>query len=259
MPKKAPRAPRSGSRGGAPRKVDPRTGSRAGFARAIAAALPGVTVTNRSGRASFAVDKHRFLVVNDGNAQVMFDAGEAITLQFGVVGRDELRATIEEAWESFAPKPAITTYRRRKAARAKQRAITPDDIRRVVAALPDANEGPIWGKDLGFRVGPEKKTRFARFGPPESGRVGNLLPPDDAGTLVIFHCEAKPELLASTPERYFTTPHYGDDDGPGGIIVRLSEFRGDAELEELAELLEDAWREVATPEQIAAFEAYRAR
>jgi hypothetical protein len=216
-------------------------------------------VTNRSGRSSFAVDKQRFLVVDDATAQVAFDAGDAITLEFGVVGRDELRATIEEAWASFAPKPAITTYRRRTAARAKQRVVTPDDIRHVVAALPDANEGPIWGKDLGFRVGDEKKTRFARFGPPESGRVGNLLPPDDAGTLVIFHCEAKPELLASTPERYFTTPHYGDDDGPGGIIVRLSEFRGDAELEELAELLEDAWREVASAELIEELAARRAR
>src|SRR5262245_10490292 len=198
MPKQPQRAPRSGSRG-APRKVEHRTGSTAAFARAIAAALPGVTVTNRAGRSGFAVDKQRFLVVDDETAEVALDADEAITLEFGIVGRDELRATIEEAWESFAPKSTVTTYRRRKAARAKQRVITPDDIRRVVAALPDANEGPIWGKDLGFRVGDEKKTRFARFGPPESGRVGNLLPPDDEGTLVIFHCEAKPELLASTP------------------------------------------------------------
>ena len=57
------------------------------------------------------------------------------------------------------------------------------------------------GQDIGFRVGDEKKTRFARFGPPEGGRVGNLLAPDDEGTLVVLTYEDKPALLASRADR----------------------------------------------------------
>ena len=121
----------------------------------------------------------------------------------------------------------------------------------MIEALPDANEGPIWGQDLGFRVGDEKRTRFARFGPPEGSKIGNLLPPDDENTLVILHCETKPALLASCAERFFTTPHYGSPDEPGGVMTRLAENRGKQDLAQLAELLEAAWRHVASPEQIA--------
>jgi hypothetical protein len=121
--------------------------------------------------------------------------------------------------------------------------------------LPGVTEGPIWGKEIGFLIGAEKRTRFARFGPPVGSGVGNLLPPDDEDALVIFYCSHKPSLLASCPERFFTTPHYGPPDETGGVVTRLIENRGPAELQELAELLEDAWREVAPPELIAQQEA----
>jgi hypothetical protein len=129
----------------------------------------------------------------------------------------------------------------------------------MVSALPGAHEGPIWGQQLGFRATDEKRTRFARFGPPEGDRVGNLLPPDDEDALVIFHCEQKPELLASSPDRFFTTPHYGAADEPGGVILRLVEQRGDAEHAEVAELIEDAWRAVAPPERVEELDRQRQR
>jgi hypothetical protein len=120
----------------------------------------------------------------------------------------------------------------------------------VILALPGAVEGPIWGSSIGFLIGTEKKTRFARFGP----GVGNLLPPDDEDALVILRCDQRPALLAARPDRYFVTPHYGEPDEPGAVITRLSEHRAASDLEELAELLEDAWREVATPELRARLE-----
>jgi hypothetical protein len=46
----------------------------------------------------------------------------------------------------------------------------------------------------------------------------------------------------------FTTAHYGAPDEPGAVITRLSEHRGPDDLAEIAELLEDAWREVAPPD-----------
>jgi hypothetical protein len=127
----------------------------------------------------------------------------------------------------------------------------------VILALPGATEGPIWGQDVGFLIGSVKKTRFARFGPPEGSRVGNLLPPDDEDTLVILHCEQRPELLAASPDRFFSTPHYGGPDEPGGVILRLSEHRGPDDLREIAELLEDAWRHVAPAGLVAQLDAAR--
>jgi hypothetical protein len=236
---------------GAPRKVDHRTGSSAAFAAAVADGIPDVDVSTRRGVTSYAVDGHVFLTVDraDGSAAV-HTAEEDAELELGHAGRDDVRAQIEAAWAGFAPKPAVTSYRAARTRRAKKGAPTQDDIRQLILELPGAVEGPIWGKDLGFLIGTEKKTRFARFGPPAGGRVGNLLLPDDVDSVVVFYCPQKPELLASSADRFFTTPHYGSPDEPGGVIVRLSEFRGREELTELAELLEDAWREVATPELI---------
>ena len=166
------------------------------------------------------------------------------------IGRDETAACIEEAWGSFANKRLVAAHRRRREAWAQEPAVTRDDIRRVILALPGAVEGPIWGSTIGFLIGTEKKSQFARFGP----GVGNLLPPDDEDALVILRCDQRPALLATRPDRYFITPHYGAPDEPGAVITRLSEHRGASDLEELAELLEDAWREVATPELRAELE-----
>jgi hypothetical protein len=227
-----------------PRKVDHRTGSSPAFARAVAEALGSVDAE------FFTVDDA------DGTAVVHLPEGP-LTLELSTVGRDEVRETIERAWEAVAPKRAVTAHRRRAAARAKLPALRPDDVRAMVAAFPGANEGPIWGQQLGFRATDEKRTRFARFGPPEGDRIGNLLPPDDEDALVIFSCDQKAELLASCPERFFSTPHYGPADEPGGIILRLAEQRGEAEHAEIAELLEDAWRAAAPPDRIEELDRQR--
>ncbi|MHB8662715.1 MAG: WYL domain-containing protein [Acidimicrobiales bacterium] len=233
---------------GPPRKADHQTGSNPAYARAIANALEGVTTTTRVDVSTHKVGGDLFLRVDEHDDSVAVD-GQTIVLR--TIGRDDLRDLIESAWADRVSKAAVTAYRRTRARWAKQPAVTFDDVRKVILALPGAVEGPIWGNDPGFLVGTEKKTRFARFGPPEGGRPGNLLPPDDEGTLVVLRCEQRPELLAARPDRWFTTPHYGDPTEPGAAITRLSEHRGPDDLAEIAELLEDAWREVASPELIA--------
>jgi len=242
---------------GAPRKVDHRTGSSGAFAAAIGDRLPGAAASTRRGVTTYKVDGHVFLTVDIEGAAAVHTADADVDLELGRAGRDDVRAQIEQAWAAHAPKKSVTAYRAARTRWAKRTPITQDDIKRLVLELPGANYGPIWGKDLGFLVGTEKKNRFARFGPPASGRVGNLLPPDDDESMVIFYCPQKPELMAASADRYFSTPHYGSDDEPGGIIVRLSEHRGADDLAELAELLEDAWREVATPEMIEQRESER--
>jgi hypothetical protein len=234
------------------RRARPSTGASAAFARAIAASLPGVVESRDRDETSFAVRDEVFLSVEDGDLALLWsgpDSEERLALL--TLGRDALRERIERAWAAYASPSAVTAYKRKRARWAGQPAVSCDDMRRVIAGLPGANEGPIWGQDLGFRVGDEKRTRFARFGPPEGSKIGNLLPPDDENALVIFHCETKPALLREHADRFFTTPHYGSSDEPGGVITRLSENRGKDDLAELAKLLEAAWRRVAAPEGVA--------
>jgi len=255
MPTRSPKPANAPARrrGGAPRKTEHRTGANPAFARAIAEQLPGIERITRNGVAVYSIAGHTILDVDDEDDSVVVDvpSGEEQTLVLRTIGRDELREAIEEAWAAHAPDDLVKAHAEAAARRARLPAITHDDIRAAVLALPGATEGPIWGQDIGFLIGTEKRTRFARFGPPEGGRVGNLLPPDDLDTLVILRCEQRPEILAASPDRFFTTPHYGAPGEPGGVILRLSEHRGPAELAEIAELLEDAWRSVAPPDLIA--------
>jgi hypothetical protein len=247
-----PATTRPPRRAGAPRKTEHRTGATASFARAVASSLGGASARTRAAVTTFSVDGAVFLAVDAGDDSVVVsDAEPANHIVLRTVGRDELRERIERAWAVHAPAAQVTAYRRARAARRRQRGVTQDDVRRLILALPGATEGPIWGQDPGFLIGTEKRTRFARFGPPEGSRVGNLLPPDDEGTLVLFHCDHKPEVLATSADRWFTTPHYGPEDEPGGIITRLSEHRGAAEIDDLADLIEEAWRHVAPPDLVA--------
>jgi hypothetical protein len=254
-----PSTPKRSRRGGAPRKADHRTGADPAFARAVAAALPGVEATSHRGLATFAVAGHDFVGVDDDDGSIVVwpPGGGEQHILLRTVGRDEVRSTIEEAWQDRAPERGVAAHREEAARWQQEAPITHDDIRRVILALPGATEGPIWGRDVGFLIGSVKKTRFARFGPPEGSRVGNLLPPDDEDTLVILHCEQRPELLAASPDRFFSTPHYGGPDEPGGVILRLSEHRGPDDLREIAELLEDAWRHVAPADLVAELDAAR--
>jgi hypothetical protein len=224
---------------GPPRRTDNRTGSTPAFASAIAASLPGVTAKTSKQRSKLAVAGEVFASIDATDESLTIHGDRTFLLP--QIGRDETRSLITDAWERVAPASDVTAHRRRTAAWQRRAAVTADDVRKFVLSLPDAVEGPIWGSDVGFLIGTEKRTRFARFGPPISGRPGNLLPPDDEDTLVILRCPQRPALLASAPDRYFITPHYGDPSEPGAVIVRLCEHRGRGAFEELCALLEDAY------------------
>src|SRR5207249_7366967 len=131
------------------------------------------------------------------------DGADGHRLLLPQVGRDEIRELIEEAWARVVPRRQATTYAKRRAAEAAQPAITQDVIRQILLSLPDVSEGPIWGQKIGFLVAGEKKRRLAFFGPP----VSNLLPPDNENTFVLLACEDRPGLLATSPDRFFITPH----------------------------------------------------
>lgn len=111
---------------------------------------------------------------------------------------------------------------------------TEHDVRRIALSLPETIERPSYGTP-GFRV---KDRLFLR------------LRSDDDGALVVFveDTDEKDALLAADPAKFFTTPHY---DGHDSVLVHLEAV----DVEELTELIVDAWRARAPQRVLAAHQA----
>ncbi len=111
--------------------------------------------------------------------------------------------------------------------------VTEDDVRRVALSLPETTEKPSYGTP-GFRV---KDKLFARIR--EEGDV-----------LVVWvdDLDEKETLVASEPDKFFTTPHY---DGHPTVLVRFEAV----DVDELTELLTDSWRSRASKRLVDAFDA----
>jgi hypothetical protein len=127
-----------------------------------------------------------------------------------------------------------------------------EDVRRLVAGLPDTDEHPSYGGQPSWRVHrksfvwarPLRAADRAALGaaaPDEAEPVLGVCVPDEGD---------KASLLAAAPEVFFTTPHF---DGYAIVLVRL----GRISVEELAELVEDAWRTRAPRRLLAAFDGRR--
>jgi hypothetical protein len=110
---------------------------------------------------------------------------------------------------------------------------TEDDVRRIALSLPEVIEKSWYGTP-GYRV---KDKGFLR------------LRTEAEGGLVVFVADLgeKEMLLASDPEKFFTTPHY---DGHASVIVNLPAI----DVDELTELIADSWRVKAPPKVLTAHE-----
>jgi hypothetical protein len=97
---------------------------------------------------------------------------------------------------------------------------TEDDVRRIALSLPETIEKPWFGSP-GFRV---KDKGFLR------------IRSEAEGGLVVFVSDLgeKEALLASEPEKFFTTPHY---DGHPTVLVNLPAI----DVDELRELITESW------------------
>ena len=95
-----------------------------------------------------------------------------------------------------------------------------EDVVAIGTALPETEES-TWFRTPALKV---KGKSFCRM-------------KEDGETLVIqvLDLEDKEALLRSDPDVFFTTPHY---DGYAYVLVRLDRIG----REQLAELVEDAWR-----------------
>jgi hypothetical protein len=119
------------------------------------------------------------------------------------------------------------------------------DVRRIALALPETVEGDDRfafsvmnkGKAKGFAWVWQERIH------PKKARVPN---PDVLAVRVSDEAE-KEELIASDPDAFFTEPHYN---GFPAVLVRLAAV----DIEELRELLTDAWRCQAPKALIQAFD-----
>ena len=123
-----------------------------------------------------------------------------------------------------------------------------DDVRRIALSLPETTEGDDRFafsvrngiKDKGFAWNWMERVE------PKKPRV----PRDDVLAVRVANQVEKEMLLKSDPERFFTEPHYN---GFPAILVRLPAI----DVDELAELLTDAWRCQAPRALVTEFERSR--
>ena|SRR5579862_551721 len=119
---------------------------------------------------------------------------------------------------------------------------TQDDVRRIALALPgvvEATEKFAFsvlnkGKEKGFIWVWKERTD------PKKARVPN----PDVLAICVRNMEIREMLLASDERKFFTEPHYN---GFPAVLVRLAEI----EVDELAELIEEAWRYKAPKELLS--------
>lgn len=95
-----------------------------------------------------------------------------------------------------------------------------DDVVRIGCALPEVEES------TSYRT-PALKVRGKGF--------ARLRVEAEGGLMLSCPLEEKEALLASGDPAFFTTPHY---DGYGAILIDLTKIG----LDQLTELIEDAWR-----------------
>jgi hypothetical protein len=111
--------------------------------------------------------------------------------------------------------------------------ITEDDVRRIAGALPGAYEQASYDGQPSWRTKPRMFTWIR----------------SDPAALVVWvgSVEDKEALIASEPEKFFTTPHY---DGHPTVLVRFNAI----DVDELAETLTESWRIRAPKKVVAAFD-----
>lgn len=118
-----------------------------------------------------------------------------------------------------------------------------EDVRDIVARLPETAEGTSYGDTMRWQV---RKKGFVWERPlrrKDLEDLGDTAPTGPVLGARVPDLGAKEALLADDPSVYFTTPHF---DGFPAILVRLDEIA----VPELEELVVEAWLSQA-PKRLA--------
>lgn len=126
-----------------------------------------------------------------------------------------------------------------------------DDVRRLVAELPETTEGTSYGnvawKVKGKLIVWERPLRAA-----DQAALGDAAPDGDILGIAVGDEGVKQALIGDRPDVYFSTPHF---DGYAAVLARLAAI----EPGELAELVTDAWLAKAPKRLAAAYLAEQRR
>ena len=122
--------------------------------------------------------------------------------------------------------------------------VTYAELEELALTLPETTSTPSYGGAPALRV---NKKMFARLRGEMADHVDELTgaPYGDVLMVGVADLGEKEALLAADGDAYFTIAHY---DGYPAVLVRLDR----ADLEELRELLLDAWRRAAPKRAIKA-------
>jgi hypothetical protein len=123
-----------------------------------------------------------------------------------------------------------------------------DDVRRIALSLPDSaeDEGHF---AFSVRNGAKRKGfAWVWMERPESKKP--RVPRPDVLAVRVANREEKEMLLAADAAKFFTEPHYN---GFPAVLVRLDAI----DVDELEEILTDAWRSQAPRKLVRAFDERR--
>ena len=133
------------------------------------------------------------------------------------------------------------------------RPATPDDIGRLCLALPEVELGISWGDRPTYKVPRGDKGRgFVLYRAPHKSAVdpltGGLY--DDLLVIRTPNEADKLALVADDALPFFTIDHFN---GYNAVLVQESRL-DEISVEELREVIEDAWRAVAPRKLVKAFD-----
>lgn len=129
-----------------------------------------------------------------------------------------------------------------------------DDVRGLVAALPDTDEHPSYDARPAWRVHHKAFVWDRPLTATDRAALGQASPVEGEAVLGVRVTDegVKAALIADEPAVFFTIPHF---DGHAVVLLRLSQVSTDV----LAEVVEDAWRARAPRRLIAEFDQLRSR
>ncbi len=125
-----------------------------------------------------------------------------------------------------------------------------EDVRRIALALPEVVEQPAYGRPA-WRTRSKLLVWERPLRPADVAALGDRVPAGPVLGAWVPDLGVKQALLSDEPEVFFTTPHF---DGYPAVLVELDRI----DVDELAELITDAWRGRAPTRLVARYDADQA-